>query len=116
MTHPAASLQPSEWRLPVEGMTCASCVRRVETALAKVPGVHDVAVNLATEQATLQADSPEVLNAAAKAVADAGYDVPRAEIELNIADMTCASCVGRVERALRAVPGVVDAQVNLATE
>ena len=65
-------------------MTCASCVRRVETALAKVPGVHDVAVNLATEQATLQADSPEVLSAAAKAVADAGYDVPRAEIALNL--------------------------------
>ncbi|CAG2132631.1 Copper-exporting P-type ATPase [Cupriavidus yeoncheonensis] len=118
-----ASLSPSltgsqapEWRLPIDGMTCASCVRRVENALAKVPGVRDVAVNLATEQATLHADSGAVLPAAAKAVADAGYDVPRATVELDISDMTCASCVGRVERALRAVPGVLDAQVNLATE
>jgi Cu+-exporting ATPase len=116
MNTPATTLNPSEWRLPVEGMTCASCVRRVENALAKVPGVSEVAVNLATELATLQADSPAALSAAAQAVADAGYEVPRDEIELGIADMTCASCVGRVERALRAVPGVVDAQVNLATE
>ncbi|CAG2138572.1 heavy metal translocating P-type ATPase [Cupriavidus numazuensis] len=120
---PNASLSPTltgsqapEWRLPIDGMTCASCVRRVENALAKVPGVQDVAVNLATEQATLHADSGAVLPAAAKAVADAGYEVPRETVELNIADMTCASCVGRVERALRAVPGVLDAQVNLATE
>ncbi|CAG9173884.1 Copper-exporting P-type ATPase [Cupriavidus laharis] len=120
---PNASLSPSltgsqapEWRLPIDGMTCASCVRRVENALAKVPGVQDVAVNLATEQATLRADSGAVLPAAAKAIADAGYEVPRETVELNIADMTCASCVGRVERALRAVPGVLDAQVNLATE
>ncbi|MBU65426.1 MAG: copper-transporting ATPase [Cupriavidus sp.] len=116
MSTSAAPLNPSEWRLPVEGMTCASCVRRVENALAKVPGVHDVAVNLATEQATLQAEDAAALTAAAQAVADAGYDVPRDAIELDISDMTCASCVGRVERALRAVPGVVDAQVNLATE
>ncbi|KUE88144.1 copper-transporting ATPase [Cupriavidus necator] len=105
-----------EWRLPVDGMTCASCVRRVENALARVPGVRDVAVNLATEAATLRADSGAVLPAAARAVADAGYTVPQDTIELNIADMTCASCVSRVEKALRAVPGVMEAQVNLATE
>ncbi|WP_276534982.1 heavy metal translocating P-type ATPase [Cupriavidus gilardii] len=111
-TTPAAP----EWRLPIEGMTCASCVRRVENALAKVPGVRSVAVNLATEEATVQADSAAVLPAAADAVAAAGYAVPRTELELAVREMTCASCVGRVERALRAVPGVVDAQVNLATE
>ncbi|MFS8973087.1 heavy metal translocating P-type ATPase [Cupriavidus necator] len=105
-----------EWRLPVDGMTCASCVRRVENALARVPGVRDVAVNLATEAATLRADSGAVLPAAARAVADAGYAVPQDSIELDIADMTCASCVARVEKALHAVPGVMDAQVNLATE
>ncbi|WP_255519734.1 heavy metal translocating P-type ATPase [Cupriavidus sp. IK-TO18] len=105
-----------EWRLAVEGMTCASCVRRVENALARVPGVHDVAVNLATEAATLHADSAAVLPAAARAVADAGYAVPQDTVELQVSDMTCASCVSRVEKALRAVPGVVEAQVNLATE
>ncbi|MFJ4290272.1 heavy metal translocating P-type ATPase [Cupriavidus sp. NPDC089707] len=105
-----------EWRLPVEGMTCASCVRRVENALARVPGVRDVAVNLATEAATLRADSAAVLPAAARAVADAGYAVLQDTVELQVTDMTCASCVTRVEKALRAVPGVVEAQVNLATE
>ncbi len=112
----APASEAAEWRLPIDGMTCASCVRRVENALAKVPGVRDVAVNLATEQATLRADDAAVLPAAAKAVADAGYTVPHDDIDLAIADMTCASCVGRVERALRAVPGVVGAEVNLATE
>jgi len=116
MTSASSSLSPAEWRLPIEGMTCASCVRRVESALAKVPGVRDVAINLATEQATLHADDGTVLPAAARAVAQAGYAVPQDEIELGISDMTCASCVGRVERALRAVPGVLDAEVNLATE
>ncbi|GLC94621.1 copper-transporting ATPase [Cupriavidus sp. TA19] len=106
----------AEWRLPVEGMTCASCVRRVENALARVPGVRDVAVNLATEAATLHAESAAVLPAAARAVADAGYAVPQDTVELQVTDMTCASCVTRVEKALRAVPGVVEAQVNLATE
>ncbi|WP_439683922.1 Copper transporter [Cupriavidus oxalaticus] len=105
-----------EWRLPVEGMTCASCVRRVENALARVPGIRDVAVNLATEAATLHAESAAVLPAAARAVADAGYAVPQDSVELQVTDMTCASCVTRVEKALRAVPGVVQAQVNLATE
>ncbi|WP_459568938.1 heavy metal translocating P-type ATPase [Cupriavidus sp. 8B] len=112
----AADAQASEWRLPIGGMTCASCVRRVETALGKVPGVRQVAVNLATEEATLQADSGAVLPAAAEAVKAAGYEVPHQAMTLSISDMTCASCVARVERALKAVPGVVDAQVNLATE
>src|SRR5437868_9074033 len=53
----SANAPAAEWRLPIGGMTCASCVRRVETALGKVPGVRQVAVNLATEEATLQADS-----------------------------------------------------------
>jgi len=112
------ALKPSlaEWRLPVDGMTCASCVRRVEQALARVPGVEEAAVNLGTEVATVRAASAAVLPAAAKAVGDAGYAVPTDEIVLSVREMTCASCVGRVERALRSVPGVLDAQVNLATE
>jgi len=41
-----------ELSIPVEGMTCASCVRRVEKALAKAPGVVEARVNLATERAS----------------------------------------------------------------
>ncbi|MDO5505906.1 MAG: heavy metal translocating P-type ATPase [Pseudoxanthomonas suwonensis] len=103
-------------RLPVEGMTCASCVGRVERALAKLPGVQHAQVNLATETAELRV--PEALDAATvvKAIKDAGYAVPLRRVELVVEDMTCASCVGRVERALAKLPGVVEASVNLATE
>lgn len=63
----------SETVLQVEGMTCASCVARVEKALSKVPGVAQAAVNLATERATVQA-LPSVPVAALKAAVEkAGY-------------------------------------------
>ncbi len=102
--------------LPIEGMTCASCVGRVERALNKVPGVGAVSVNLATERADITADGPVVRKALVEAIESAGYSVPSAPVELSVQGMTCASCVGRVERALKAVPGVTEASVNLATE
>ncbi|ARJ70660.1 heavy metal translocating P-type ATPase [Paracoccus contaminans] len=105
--------------LPVEGMTCASCVGRVERALRGVPGVASAAVNLATERADLRLNAPVPRAALVAAVEKAGYGVPAAaaaSVDLAIEGMTCASCVGRVERALKAVPGVAAAAVNLATE
>ncbi len=115
--------------LDIGGMTCASCAGRVEKALAQVPGVTRAAVNLATERATVEAATdldPAVL---IKAVDAAGY---RASLpdrapasaapttttthELDIGGMTCASCAGRVEKALAQIPGVTLATVNLATE
>lgn len=102
--------------LPVEGMHCASCVGRVESALAKVPGVKQVAVNLATERADIELNETIDPTALVNAVKKIGFDVPLKNIELAIDGMHCASCVGRVERTLKAVPGVTDAAVNLATE
>jgi Cu+-exporting ATPase len=103
--------------LPVSGMTCASCVSRVERGLNKVPGVEAAQVNLATEQATVSFDpqqaAPEALVAA---VERSGYSVPSQRAEFPVTGMTCASCVARVERALRKTDGVLDANVNLATE
>ncbi len=100
----------------VGGMTCASCSARVERALGALPGVH-ASVNLATERATVDYDpartSAQQLLAS---VVDAGYTPHDARVELDVHGMSCAACVGRVERALRALPGVVDASVNLATE
>ena len=87
-------------RLPVQGMTCASCVTRVERALARVPGVHEVAVNLATETASVQADASVAPSALAAAIERAGYEVPKQSTSLQIEGMTCASCVARVEKAL----------------
>jgi len=134
----------TEAQLDVEGMTCASCVRRVERSLTKVPGVASVAVNLATERAAVSFNeataSRDDLTAA---IEKAGYKVGRwvlptapaptpppfavsqpvptvgtgpRELSLPIEGMTCASCVRRVERSLAKVDGVERASVNLATE
>ncbi|MDB5526524.1 MAG: heavy-metal transporting P-type ATPase [Rhizobium sp.] len=107
----------SSWaEFAVDGMTCASCVRRVEKAIAAVPGVTSATVNLATERATVSLLDLGATEAILKAIEKAGYE-PRIEThELLIEGMTCASCVSRVEKALKAVTGVVDASVNLATE
>ena len=102
--------------LPVEGMTCASCVGRVERALANVPGVSSVNVNLATEKAEVSSDAPMDKSALVAAIEKVGYTVPAKTVSIAIEGMTCASCVARVERALEAVPGVTSAMVNLATE
>ncbi len=103
--------------LPITGMTCASCVARNERALRRLEGVDDASVNFATEKATVTFDS-DVLTAAAlvEAVEAGGYGVVTAQETLPILGMTCASCVSRVERALRKPPGVLRAEVNLATE
>ncbi|WP_081074073.1 heavy metal translocating P-type ATPase [Burkholderia multivorans] len=120
--------------LDIDGMTCASCVSRVEKALAKVPGVTHASVNLATERATVEASADVSAARLAEAVEQAGYRAAPVEsapsaatsepvhhkaahsVELDIDGMTCASCVSRVEKALVKVPGVTHASVNLATE
>jgi len=120
---PLAAETTQTTELAVSGMTCASCVMRVEKKLKKVPGVADAAVNLATERATVTYDPRQTDPAAlVRSVEAAGYgatlqpqDEPLAAT-LAIAGMTCASCVMRVERALAKVPGVENASVNLATE
>ncbi|GAB4128900.1 MAG: heavy metal translocating P-type ATPase [Roseiflexaceae bacterium] len=103
--------------LPVTGMTCASCSNRVARALRKVPGVAEAEVNLATEQAAVSYDpsatTPEALRSA---VEQAGYGVVTEQIEFPVSGMTCATCSNRVEKALRKLPGVLAANVNLASE
>ena len=131
-------------RFPVDGMTCASCVNRIERYLRKTDGVVEATVNLATETATVRFDPAVVdLDGLRGAVEAAGYEarIDRAEVAgparqsveivfrapelsltgpralaLDIEGMTCASCVNRIERYLRKVDGVVEANVNLATE
>lgn len=106
-----------ETTIPIEGMFCASCVKRVERKLERVPGVTDVAVNLATENAQVTFDPSQVDDSALfAAVESAGYGVREDEITIDIDGMFCASCVKRVERKLERVPGVSSAPVNLATE
>ncbi|CRK74758.1 Copper-transporting P-type ATPase [Nereida ignava] len=100
----------------VEGMTCASCVGRVEKTLSSIAGVSEAAINLANETAQVQYSEPASLTDMIEALGEAGYPASTNEITLDVEGMTCASCVGRVERKLKASEGVIDAQVNLATE
>ena len=105
-----------EYTVIIEGMTCASCVARVEKALRVIPGVASANVNLGTERATVVANSAVDVGAVHQAIEKAGYGFKQQEIDLDIEGMSCASCVGRVEKALRKVGGVLDVSVNLATE
>ena len=115
-TTASAKGQGSALQLQITGMTCASCALRVEKALAKVPGVLQASVNLATEQACVRADASVGTQVVADAVHRAGYGVAMVSTTLAVQGMTCASCVARVEKALLKVPGVASASVNIATE
>jgi P-type Cu+ transporter len=113
----SAQQQLTELSVSVTGMTCASCVRRVERALTKIDGVNEASVNLATERASVLYDPTKVdITQLKDAVDGAGYGVSEEEIELPITGMTCASCVRRVEKAIAKTPGVESVSVNLATE
>jgi P-type Cu+ transporter len=102
-------------RLSLDGMTCASCVARVERVLKAQEGVSDARVNLSTETAEVDFAAPASVEAMAVVLGKAGYPVRQGHVSLSVEGMTCASCVGRVERVLRAQPGVAGASVNLAT-
>jgi Cu+-exporting ATPase len=103
--------------LPIEGMTCASCVAHVQHGLEEVEGVSGVNVNLATEQASVILEPKLVtLPRLVDAVRDTGYDVTTKTVSLPVGGMTCAYCVAHVEEALAKLPGVLNVSANLATE
>jgi Cu+-exporting ATPase len=105
-----------EITVPVMGMTCASCVGRIEKSVGKVPGVMSVSVSLSSDNARIRLQTHESAIPAIHAIERAGYEVPSDDIELAIEGMTCASCVARIEKSLNKVPGVLGATVNLTTE
>ena len=101
-------------RFRLEGMTCASCVLRAERVLMAQPGVVRAAVNLSTETADVAYAAPATPAGLAAALARAGYPAREVTVVLGVEGMTCAACTGRVERVLRAQPGVKEAVANLA--
>ena len=111
----AAADQPDTLRFHLEGMSCASCVGRVERALKAVPGVVGASANFGTGEAVVQFRAPATPAAMAVALAGAGYPAVPQVVSLAVEGMTCAACTGRVERVLRAQPGVASAVANLAT-
>jgi Cu+-exporting ATPase len=98
-------------------MTCATCATRIEKVVGRLEGVQEAVVNLAAERATVRFDgvstSPQQIVAA---IQRAGFEVPSESLRLDVSGMTCATCSQRIEKVLRKLPGVVAAQVNLATE
>lgn len=102
--------------LPVEGMSCASCVGRVEKIILKQPNVLNAHANLANATVHLDVNGPIDAKQLAQALQKGGYPVVRHTQVLDIDGMSCASCVGRVEKLLNAIPFVEQVQVNLATQ
>ncbi|MCT9000332.1 heavy metal translocating P-type ATPase [Chelativorans intermedius] len=112
---PASRAEAGQLGFAIEGMSCASCVSRVEKAISTVPGIQSAAVNLATERADVAFSGPPDADSVIRAIKEAGYAVGTESVDLSIEGMSCASCVNRIETALKAVPGVADAAVILAT-
>ena len=103
--------------LPVQGMTCAGCATRLERVLSRLEGVETAAVNLLTEAASVRFDE-ELVEAGriVQAIEKAGFSVPPSTLRLTLGGMSCATYAGRIEKLLRSQPGVLSAQVNLASE
>jgi Cu+-exporting ATPase len=115
-TMEARAAGPGTIRIGIAGMTCASCVGRIEKAIRGVPQVTSAAVSLAAERAEVTFSGAADPVAVARAIEDAGYEAVTETAELVIEGMSCASCVRRIEQALARLPGVVAASVNLAAE
>ncbi len=105
---------PKKLIIPVDGMSCASCVSTVEKALKKRNGIYDIAVNFALQNVELSYNADEIsLEEIANTVKSVGYNIPSKDIRFNIEGMHCASCVKRVEKSLLSLNGVLRADVNL---
>lgn len=113
MNAPAQVTETARFRL--EGMSCASCVGRVERALTALPGVASASANFGTGEVMVRFGAPATREQMATALAEAGYPVLPEVVTLSVEGMTCAACTGRVERVLKAQPGVASAVANLAT-
>ena len=104
-------------RIQVTGMTCTTCAATIEKALAETHGVEQARVNFASEKASVEYDPDKVdLGKIKDTITESGYGVAARKSIFPVRGMTCASCVARVEEALKSVPGVVSVGVNLASE
>ncbi|WDL98331.1 heavy metal translocating P-type ATPase [Alicyclobacillus sp. ALC3] len=105
-----------EITLPVEGMTCAACSARIEKNVAKLPGVKEVNVNLASERARVVLNGESTWRDVVEKIEKSGYSVPEREVDLNITGMTCAACSARIEKVVGRLSAVDSINVNLASE
>ncbi len=105
--------------LPITGMSCAACAKRVEKVVGKLPGVNKASVNFATENLTVEYDPAAVTrDAITAAVVRAGYGVAAGadKVTLSVGGMSCAACATRIEKVLKRLNGITEASVNYAAE
>jgi P-type Cu+ transporter len=111
-----ASGEVRRLEIPVTGMTCAACAARVQKGLSRAPGVRDAAVNFATERATVEYDpSSSTASALVDAVERSGYGARVEEVTLQVSGLEWAVSGEPIERELRALEGVLTAEVNIAS-
>ncbi len=108
-------------QLSIQGMTCSSCANAIERSVFKIPGVEAANVNLAVEKLSVSFDTemtniPDII----KTIEETGYTASESvlfrEISIPVGGMTCTSCAGAVEKAIKGLPGVEVSSVNYATE
>jgi Cu+-exporting ATPase len=117
LTEKPASDKTTKASIPITGMTCTTCALTVEKGLAETHGVEKASVNFASEKASIEYDPGKTnLTKLAHAVSELGYGVATRKSIYPVGGMTCASCVAHVEDALKDVPGVISAAVNLGSE
>lgn len=117
MSETTRSEHLSQVSLPVQGMTCAACVSKVEKTLKNMAGVQEVHVNLLSSKAAVSYTSDQTgVPQMVKMIQDIGYEVPEEEILLTVRGMSCAACVAKVEKAVKGLPGVTSVIVNLLAE
>jgi len=103
--------------LDVRGMSCANCSQSIEGNLDDLSGVRRADVNFATDEGSVEYDPAETSMAEIfAAIEDAGYEPIADEVTIAVTDMSCANCAETITAALLDVPGVVDADVNYATD
>jgi len=103
--------------LPIRGMSCASCVEKIETGLSKLEGIEEAAINFAAEKGTVLYDPSRVsVSRIVREIENLGYGTRTEEITIPVRGMSCASCVEKIETQLRSLPGVTKADVNFAAE
>ena len=103
--------------LDITGMSCANCSASIEDALSELDGIDDASANYATDEATVEYDATVVsLADIYNAIDDAGYEAVSETVRIGITDMSCANCADTNAEALEALPGVIEADVNYATD
>lgn len=109
--------QSKQATLQIAGMTCAACANRIEKGLNKLEGVSNANVNFALEKASVAYDPSKVdVQSMEATIKKLGYDTVKETVDFKLEGMTCAACANRIEKGLRKLPGVTDANVNFALE